>query len=180
MRGNEMGTEATPTPQPTPAPSQPPVPPAPPQQTSDFGAPKASFLHRFIAWIIDVIIVGIIQSIITVIAGAPFIFSEFTYNPATMATQYALSSTVGLLVGIAYFVYFWGTTGQTPGKMAVGIKIIGKDGTFPIGYPMAFVRYIGYIISSIICMLGHLLILVDEDNQALHDKIAQTYVVKAS
>lgn len=176
-----MGTEATSTPQPTPAPSQPSVPPAAPQQAGDLmGAPKASFLHRFIAWIIDIIIVGIINSILTVISGAPFIFSDFTYNPATMATQYALSSTVGLLVGIAYFVYFWGTTGQTPGKMALGIKVIGTDGSSPIGYPKAFVRYIGYIVSSIICMLGHLLIIVDEDNQALQDKIAQTYVVKAS
>jgi len=176
-----MGTEATPTPQPTPAPGQPPVPPAAPQQVGNLmGAPKASFLHRFLAWLIDIIIVGIINSILTVISGAPFIFNEFTYNPATMAAQYAVTSTVGLLVGIAYFVYFWGATGQTPGKMAVGIKVIGTDGSLPIGYPKAFVRYIGYIVSSIICMLGHLLILVDEDNQALQDKIAQTYVVKAS
>lgn len=152
-----------------------------PQQTIDYlGMPKAGFLHRFIAWLIDIIIVVIIQFIITAIIGAPLLFKRIYYNPAEIAARYSAMWLITLLVGIAYFVYFWGSSGATPGKMALGIKVIGTDGTMPIGYPKAFVRYIGYIISSIICMLGHILILVDEDNQALHDKIASTYVVKAS
>jgi uncharacterized RDD family membrane protein YckC len=140
--------------------------------------PKAGFLHRFIAWLIDVIIVSILQTIITLIIGAPLFFSEFELSPGAMAAQYSAASIISLLIGVAYFVYFWGASGATPGKMALGIKVVGTDGTMPIGYPKAFVRYIGYIISSIICLLGHLLILVDEDNQALHDKIASTYVIK--
>ncbi len=140
--------------------------------------PKAGFLHRFIAWLIDAIIVSIIQSIITVIIGANVFFTGFVVSPGELAARYAAASLISIVVGVAYFVYFWGSTGATPGKMALRIKVIGTDGTMPIGYPKAFVRYIGYIISSIICMLGHLLILVDEDNQALHDKIASTYVIK--
>lgn len=104
--------------------------------------------------------------------------SGISVNPAELASSYSVVSAISLLIGVAYFVYFWGSSGATPGKMALGLKIIGTDGSMPIGYPKAFVRYIGYIISSMICLLGHLLIIVDEDNQALHDKIASTYVVK--
>ena len=174
-----MVSNATPAPQPTPAPS--PTVPSTPQQPIDYLAmPKGGFLYRFIAWLIDAIILGIIQSVITVIIGAPIFLSGVTLSPGAMAAQYSTMSVISLVVGILYFVYFWGDKGATPGKMALGLKIVGTDGTMPIGYPKAFVRYIGYIISSIICLLGYLLIIIDDDNQGLHDKIASTFVVKVS
>ena len=41
-----------------------------------------------------------------------------------------------VLVSVAYFTYFFGN-GQTPGMMAMKIKLIGIDGTYPIGYGKA-------------------------------------------
>ncbi len=139
--------------------------------------PKAGFLYRFIAWLIDAIILGIIQGAITAALGTP-VMTGVSFDPVQMASRYSAISAISLIIGVAYFVYFWGDKGATPGKMALGLKVIGTDGSMPVGYPKAFVRYIGYIISSIICMLGYLLIIIDDDNQGLHDKIASTYVVK--
>lgn len=164
----------TPVPQPTPSSGG-----SGPMGTSEdyLSMPKAGFLYRFIAALIDGIILSIVNFIISSIFGFSMI-SGISVNPAELASRYSVVSAISLLIGVAYFVYFWGSTGATPGKMALGLKIIGTDGSMPIGYPKAFVRYIGYIISSMICLLGHLLIIVDDDNQALHDKIASTYVVK--
>lgn len=145
--------------------------------------PKGSFLYRFVAWLIDVIIVGIVESIVAVAIGIPIFFTRFAVGPGEMGSLYrgyGLMSLVSILIGVAYFVYFWGEKGATPGKMALGLKVIGTDGTMPIGYAKAFVRYIGYIISGAICLIGYLLIIIDDDNQGLHDKIASTYVVKVS
>ena len=173
--------DATPTPQPTPPPTPGPSIPSVPQAKADYlSMPKAGFLHRFIAWIIDAIIVGVIQGVVTLIVGAPMFLSGLELNPVAMAAHYSVSSVLSLLIGIGYFVYFWGTSGATPGKMALGLKVIGTDGTMPVSFVTAFIRYIGYIISGIICLLGYVLIIVDDKNQGLHDKIAGTYVVKVS
>ncbi len=173
-----MAADMKPVPQPTPGP--PPVAPAPQPPTDYLSKPRGDFLSRFIAWLIDVIILGIIQVIIGTIIGVPLLFSRIqAMRPFDMASRYSGASVLSLLIGIAYYVYFWGTTGATPGKMALGLKVIGTDGTMPIGYVRAFIRYIGYIVSTIVCLLGYVLILVDEQKQGLHDKIASTYVVKS-
>jgi len=175
-----MASDVKPIPQPTPTPSATPPTPAPQAPSDYLSKPRGDFVTRFIAWLIDVIIVAIIQSVIGAIVGLPLLFSRFdAVRPFDMASRYSAASGLSLLVGIAYYVYFWGATGATPGKMALGLKVIGTDGTMPIGYVRAFIRYIGYIISAIICLLGYLLIIVDDQKQGLHDKIASTYVVKS-
>jgi uncharacterized RDD family membrane protein YckC len=175
-----MASDVKPVAQPTPTPSATPPTPAPQAPSDYLSKPRGDFVTRFIAWLIDVIIVAIIQSVIGAIVGLPLLFSRFdAVRPFDMASRYSAASGLSLLVGIAYYVYFWGATGATPGKMALGLKVIGTDGTMPIGYVRAFIRYIGYIISAIICLLGYLLIIVDDQKQGLHDKIASTYVVKS-
>jgi len=82
-----------------------------------------------------------------------------------------------MFISVAYFTYFFGK-GQTPGMMAMKIKLIGVDGTYPIGYNKGFLRLIGIIISSLPFNLGFIWILIDKRKQGWHDKIAGTYVVK--
>ena len=86
-----------------------------------------------------------------------------------------------LPVAIAYIVvYFWlvSTRGQSPGKLALGIKIVKADGG-SLGLGGALLReIIGKFISSLIIYLGYIWILFDDKRQGWHDKIASTYVVK--
>ena len=48
------------------------------------------------------------------------------YTLVTLPLAYLL----GLVAGIAYQVYFWTTSGQTPGKMVMGLK--AGDGAFDL------------------------------------------------
>jgi len=115
---------------------------------------------RFIAIIIDGIILGIITAVLQGIAGS---------------TGYGIS----FLVGIAYNWYFWTrSNGQTPGKQAMKIRVIKTDGS-PMSDMDAVLRYIGYYISGFFFALGYIWALFDENRQGWHDKIANTYVVKA-
>jgi len=122
----------------------------------------AGFWRRLVAVIIDGVILGAITGVLMAIFGA----------------QQA-ASWLGSIIGIIYVIGFWTWRGQTPGKMVMGIKIIKTDGS-PIGIGRAILRYVGYLVSTIIICIGYLMIAWDSKKQGLHDKIAGTYVVKTS
>lgn len=120
---------------------------------------KAGFGIRFVAWLIDVIILAVIQGVLQVaLRGA--------------------AGPVGLLVGGAYSIGMIGNSGQTVGMMALHIKVIRTDGR-PADFGVAALRWIGSLVSSCIIGIGYLFILFTPEKQALHDMIASTYVVKA-
>jgi len=81
-----------------------------------------------------------------------------------------------LALTIGYFTYFHGATGRTPGKMILGLKVIGEDGT-PLTFGVAFLRSVGYLISSVVLNLGFLWVAFDKKKQGWHDKIAGTVVI---
>ncbi len=84
----------------------------------------------------------------------------------------------GYLVSFAYYIIFTGHCGQTPGKMALRIKVIRTDGS-DISYgKAAFREVIGKFISGIILCIGYLMVAFDEKKQGLHDRMADTYVIK--
>lgn len=122
----------------------------------------AGSLERFIAAFID----GLILSLIN---GAFFAAADdggFISGYATL---------IGALYAIAFWMYW---NGQTPGKKIMGIKIIKEDGE-KVDSQAAILRYVGYLISGAVFMLGFIWILFDKRKQGWHDKIAKTLVVKA-
>jgi uncharacterized RDD family membrane protein YckC len=80
-------------------------------------------------------------------------------------------------IEIIYVTGFWTWRGQTPGKIVMGIKVIRTDSS-PVTIPYAFLRYLGYIICTLTLCIGFIYIAFDDRKQGLHDKIADTYVVK--
>jgi uncharacterized RDD family membrane protein YckC len=118
----------------------------------------AGLWPRFKAVVADGFILGIINSII---AFLPFQGAE----------------TVISIIGIMYYIGFWAWKGATLGKMIAGVKIVATDGS-SIGVRRAILRFIGYIVSAIILGLGFLMIAWDEKKQGLHDKIANTLVIR--
>ena len=92
------------------------------------------------------------------------------------------SNVLGLIISIGYWIVvilMVATRGQSPGKIAVGIKIVKADGG-SVGIGTALIReVIGKFISTLIIFIGYIWILFDSKRQCLHDKIATTYVVKA-
>lgn len=84
-----------------------------------------------------------------------------------------------LAVPVAYHWYFWTRRGgQTPGKFALGIRVIKADGS-AISDVDAVIRAIGYQVSSTLFGLGFIWAIFDKKNQSWHDKMARTYVVRS-
>jgi uncharacterized RDD family membrane protein YckC len=137
-------------------------------------APKAGWWVRFFALFIDSLIVGIPGGIIVAILAA-VVGKDAS---GVIVVLYGLF----ILAEVAYFVYFWSRPeGQTLGMKMLNIRVVKTDGS-PLTVGGAIVRYIGYIVDSIIFGLpiGYLWAAFDSNKQAWHDKMAGTYVVKSS
>ena len=128
----------------------------PNEMSSPQPANYAGFWIRFVAYLIDVVII-MIPSMIIIFVGQP--------------------SLLQLIISIGYFIYFPSSEYMaTPGKMALGLVITDEHGN-RIGAGTAAVRYIGIIIASIPLGIGLFIIGFTEKRMGLHDMIARTRVV---
>ena len=124
--------------------------------------PRAGFWRRFVASFVDGVILGV----------AYFVVAAITNENA--------ASVVNLLLSLGYYTYFEGSSGQTLGKQALGIRVVDLGGGGSIGYGRAFIRWIGRIVSAIPLALGYFWMLWDKEKQTWHDKFANSVVVPAS
>lgn len=126
--------------------------------TSGVG-PRASFGVRFLAALIDGVIVGIASGILGRVG--------------------AIGSLVGFVGGFAYYIYLEGSpSGQTIGKRVMNIRVVDADSPGQaIGFGRAAGRYFARFLSGIPCLLGYFWMLWDDNQQTWHDKLATTIVV---
>ena len=123
---------------------------------------RSGFWRRFAAAVIDAIALGVVNTILRIVLGDA-------------------GSGLGLIVSAAYFTYFHGSTGQTPGDAALAVRVVDlSQGTGnPIGYGRAFIRWLVSIVSAVVLLLGYLWMLWDGEKQTWHDKAAGSVVVPA-
>jgi uncharacterized RDD family membrane protein YckC len=128
--------------------------------------------ERFYAAALDV-------AILAPIWAAVVYFASRTARVEIPALQPAWPWLVGYLafIGLVYAGYFTGTTGQTLGKMAAGLRVVDAFGQ-PPGYPRAFVRAIIGTCGVLAAGSGLLPMLFDPARRALHDRLFRTRVIK--
>ncbi len=83
-----------------------------------------------------------------------------------------------LILGPLYLILMWTLTGQTIGKIFVGVRVVRMNGK-RMTFRVSFRRYLGYLVSFIGFGVGFLWILFDNQRRGWHDKIAHTSVVYA-
>lgn len=84
---------------------------------------------------------------------------------------------VEALVPALAVLAFWRACGATPGKLALGAKIVdARTGGAPTLLALA-ARYAAYFLSMLPFFLGFAWIAIDRRKQGWHDKIARTVVV---
>lgn len=97
---------------------------------------------------------------------------------AALASSWpALASYLGLLA-LFYAGYFTGTTGQTPGKLVTGLRVVGATGR-PPGYLRAMARALVGLLGTGLAGLGLLPMAFDPAARALHDRLFRTRVVRS-
>jgi uncharacterized RDD family membrane protein YckC len=152
----------------------------------------AGFWLRFVAYIIDYIIIYVVQSFIFVpilgLMGISFAAKmdnvENMSDAETMgmiASYAAVVSATALLTTIIALLY-WALMESskyqaTVGKIALGLKVTDMNGG-NLDFVKALIRNVCKIISGMILFIGYIMAGFTDKKQGLHDIIAGTLVVK--
>ncbi len=181
---------------------QPPPPPPPPGQqppppggwAEPVGQPAplyANFGQRLGALLLDGLIVGIPIAIgfFVLMAGLPRgepeLCTDFDGDLAICEPLSGGSVLILVVLGLAmlvFFVYYWwgkliGERGQTPGKKALNIKVVGRNTNQPVGMGKGIGRGFMSYVSSFLCYLGYFWMLWDGNKQTWHDKVVDSIVI---
>jgi uncharacterized RDD family membrane protein YckC len=143
----------------------------------------AGFFSRFEAFVIDLVILSIIQLVSSAFIQTILRFFRLT-GLISRIQAFLDNSTLDIAVGsavfalfvIGYFVFFWTLVGYTPGKAILGIKVMKMNGA-KLSFGRSLLRFFCYWISAIPIFLGFLWVLWDPKRRAWHDKIAGTQVL---
>jgi uncharacterized RDD family membrane protein YckC len=131
------------------------------------------FWLRVVAKLIDGVILWIVNMGTNVLGG---MLTQGANNEA-MSGVFFIFYFMNIAVGAAYEAWFLGKFGATPGKMALGLRVIRPDGE-KITYLRALGRHFAEMISGLILGIGYIMAAFDEEKRALHDRICDTRVIK--
>lgn len=123
-----------------------------------------------VATIIDVIVFFLLTWLVAMATGN------------TTSDGFSMEGSVVLLPMVIFFVYLVAmeaTLGATLGKLALGLRVVKKDGTSPIGWPASLVRNVLRIVDGLfVYLVGAILVWRSSTRQRLGDRVAGTVVVK--
>lgn len=143
----------------------------------------AGFWLRFVAYIIDYIIVSIITVPFAFVAGLVVgLVAIFGAGSTNSSSFDLIARLVGIVISILvtwiYYAFCESSPWQaTPGKKALGVIVTDYDGK-RISFKQATIRYFAKILSALIFGIGYLMIGFTPKKQGLHDEIAKTLVVR--
>jgi uncharacterized RDD family membrane protein YckC len=167
---------AEPTPPPPPAAGTPPpptnpgtVPPPPPPPAGAAapapGAPGAAYgpgqpgnlLDRFLARLIDGVILAVAFGIINVIVGG-IVYSGY-HSTGEIFVFYLISGVLNTIIGLGYFAFLESSRGQTLGKQVMKLRTFGPDGQSNPTMEQAVRRniYYAFPLIGIVPVLGWIL-----------------------
>jgi uncharacterized RDD family membrane protein YckC len=147
----------------------------------------AGFWRRFVAYIIDQLILGVVAFMVFVPAlallglgvGAGMMEEEEGAMGLVIAAIAAYFTAILVLIVTEWLYYALMESSvkqATLGKLAIGIIVTDLQGS-RITFGRATGRYFGKILSSLILSIGYIMAGFTEKKQALHDMIAGCLVV---
>jgi uncharacterized RDD family membrane protein YckC len=149
----------------------------------DNGTPQyssyAGFWRRFVASLIDGILMNIVQMIVSTVFGVSA-FSGFDTEKFAngISPSLIIANILSLGIGVAYYAYFESSEKQaTLGKQAMGLVVTDLNGE-RLSVMNAVGRYFAKIPSALILGIGYFMQPFTDKKQALHDMIAGTLVYK--
>ncbi|MDQ3350012.1 MAG: RDD family protein [Acidobacteriota bacterium] len=153
-----------------------------PRARASFGPPAEAHDHvaaglvpRLLAGILDL---AILVSICSIVLHITLRVCGLRLDQLLLLPAPPLAGFLLLLVG-GYFVLLTSAGGQTMGKMAAGVRVVPMDSTGRVSLGSSAMRAAGYLVSLVPAGLGLVPALLHADRRALHDRLADTRVVKA-
>ena len=146
-----------------------------------FGYQIAGIGSRFLASLLDTLIVGLLQIVILIVLTLVIrMFDGSAFSGQISAWVYAIFGLVAAIFYWGYYVFFemlW--NGQSPGKRWVGLRVIRSDGT-PITLSEALIRNLARLVDFLPAAygIGIVTMFIDKQSRRLGDLAAGTLVVQ--
>ncbi len=125
------------------------------------------------------LLASVLDSIVQTLLLLPIFFlifgGEFLVNPEI--TSSPLSSLLQFAMVTAYCLIFWKFKSATPGKIMMGMAIVDAETGGELSNGRLMLRYLGYYVCVLTCLLGFVWIAFDKRKQGLHDKMAKSVVI---
>jgi len=147
-----------------------------------FGYQVAGLGSRFIATLLDTLIIIFLQVLIVLVR----ILVLYMVDASTLNEDAAFSGWIVALFGLIAFVFYSGYyvlfemlwNGQSPGKRVAGIRVIRTDGT-PITLSGSLIRNLARLVDFLPFMygVGVITMFLDKQSRRLGDLAANTLVV---
>ena len=171
------------------------------QQQAGYVAPGAGSLAngreladpwlRIAAKVID----AIVATLITLPFGAVAIVNSFRNGADGTDLEVNIGlALLGAIVGAAYYTLMNTYLSATVGKLLLGLRIVKRDGTEPLGIPdgpkrslvhiaaiLAAIPVVGLLVSAVTWIIGLVslvFLFTDPEHRTVMDRVADTYVVK--
>lgn len=132
------------------------------------------FWPRVLASIIDSILICVVTLPLLRLIYGPTYFDQsgtrWILGPADFLISWVFPAVAVVL--------FWVYREATPGKMAIGARVVDAETGRVLSIGQAIGRYLGYFASIIPLFLGVVWVAFDPKRQGWHDKLAGTVVVR--
>ncbi len=140
------------------------------ERAAELQLSRAGFVSRVLADVIDLAVVCALWIGLLLLAsmarflvlGPPFV---------VVSAAPVLEGPVSFAIGVLYLGYFWGTTGRTPGKQVLGLRVV-DPARGQLGAWRAVARAILYLLFPI----GLLWVLVSRRNVSVQDLVVRSAV----
>ena len=132
------------------------------------------FWIRVVAYIIDGIILGIVGGVIYAVLGV-----NLSDPNSFQSTCYQGAQGANLVISFVYFAGLWTVMGASLGQRIFGMRVVDANTGQPIGFGKAALRWLGLLISFLVCFIGVIWVAFDGRKQGWMDKIAGTVVLRA-
>jgi uncharacterized RDD family membrane protein YckC len=130
------------------------------------------FVTRTLAFAIDAALIDAVG--LAVGAVVTLVFSILPVGQEVRTVAIAVGGVAFVLWAIAYFTWFWTTTGQTAGNRVMRIRVVREAQPFRPRH--ALVRLVGMVV-GLLFLVGYIPILITPRRRALHDVMARTVVI---
>jgi uncharacterized RDD family membrane protein YckC len=143
---------------------------------------RAPFLARFVALLIDMMILLIFSSMACIAALSGYRIGADRLTFVDLSCILFISFLLSCLIFLFYFTCLTMGEGMTAGKRIMGVRVVRRDRKGLVlrdpGFLRSLVRAMAYILSATVCFIGFFMALFFR-GKTLHDMIAGTEVLCA-
>ena len=137
----------------------------------------AGFFARLFAYMIDLLIVGVILLIVRIPALIISSTAVGTYLTMPVVYNFSAYDILVYVAGKMYFIFMTYFSGSTLGKKMFKLRVVASDKRHLGFWTVVFRETIGRYLSELVLFIGYFMIIPDEEKRSLADHLSDTRVI---